>query len=373
MDDVVTALESLRGFALSDASCNKTIKFAYSRDLAVGVYSGSGLAGQGVLAQALDLLITQIRDDGGVARSFVVEMCGSSLARYSLGVMIDTTGDLGTVQDRVQGWKKGTCTSTPQSRGAVAEWNRVSYLAPNVSNGTVANAATRLSRRDECRTIQVEGGDSCASLAAECGITPAQFTEYNPGSSFCASLRPGQHVCCSKGTLPDFRPQPDEGYCFSYLVKSGDDCSQLEAANGLTNEEIEEFNQDTWGWNGCDKIFADYNICLSPGYPPMPASVPNAVCGPQVNGTAKAPPGTDLGTLNQCPLNACCNIWGQCGTAADFSTESESQQGLQGPLLPAKMGASPTAELISLLEIPLARRTTLRTLRPGAGTDLVCA
>lgn len=45
----------------------------------------------------------------------------------------------------------------------------------------------------------------------------------------------------------------------------------------------------------------------------MPATVANAVCGPQVNDTATAPPGTDLSTLNERPLNACCDVWGQCG------------------------------------------------------------
>lgn len=41
--------------------------------------------------------------------------------------------------------------------------------------------------------------------------------------------------------------------------------------------------------NGCQKVFFNYYICLSSGYPPMPASIANAVCGPQVNDTASAP------------------------------------------------------------------------------------
>jgi hypothetical protein len=28
--------------------------------------------------------------------------------------------------------------------------------------------------------------------------------------------------------------------------------------------------------------------------------------------------GTNISTLNPCPLNACCNLWGQCGTNKDF-------------------------------------------------------
>jgi len=30
----------------------------------------------------------------------------------------------------------------------------------------------------------------------------------------------------------------------------------------------------------------------------------------------------DLASLNQCPLNACCDVWGQCGTTAEFCTDT---------------------------------------------------
>ncbi|KAJ5737097.1 uncharacterized protein N7483_002222 [Penicillium malachiteum] len=62
----------------------------------------------------------------------------------------------------------------------------------------------------------------------------------------------------------------------------------------------------------------------------MPSTISNAVCGPQVNGTANATHGTDLRTLNACPLNACCDIWGQCGITAEFCTVSNSTTGNPG-------------------------------------------
>jgi hypothetical protein len=43
----------------------------------------------------------------------------------------------------------------------------------------------------------------------------------------------------------------------------------------------------------------------------MPAPVANAICGPTVPGTPVPPVGTNISTLNPCPLNACCDIWGQ--------------------------------------------------------------
>lgn len=42
----------------------------------------------------------------------------------------------------------------------------------------------------------------------------------------------------------------------------------------------------------------------------MPAADPGAVCGPTVPGTVAPAAGVGIATLNPCPLNACCDIWG---------------------------------------------------------------
>ncbi|KAL7817792.1 glycoside hydrolase family 18, chitinase [Trichoderma gracile] len=347
--DVSAALDQLLALSsISSPKCQETIKYATSGDVIIGAYAGSGVASQGVLASIVQKLSSEIQSSGQVAEELVAQVCGNKTpARYTLGIFATTKGHLGAVQRSVQSWKNGTCVGT-SSTGSVKNklnWNSLTYLAPSASHGNStsssphSNSTKPLSVRADCRTIQVEAGDSCASLASECGITPAQFTQYNPSSTLCSSLAPGQHVCCSSGTLPDFSPKPDDkGNCYSYLVKDGDSCASIGAAYELTNAEIESFNKNTWGWNGCAKLFADYNICLSIGYPPMPAPVANAVCGPQVNGTAPAPPGVDLSTLNQCPLNACCNIWGQCGTTADFCTPSNSSTGAPGTAAPNENG-----------------------------------
>lgn len=86
---------------------------------------------------------------------------------------------------------------------------------------------------------------------------------------------PGQHVCCSAGTLPDFRPKPNaDGTCASHYVESGENCAALGAANSLTNAEIESFNKNTWAWDGCDNLQAYQYICLSTGDPPPPCRRP---------------------------------------------------------------------------------------------------
>lgn len=42
--------------------------------------------------------------------------------------------------------------------------------------------------------------------------------------------------------------------------------------------------------------------------------------------------------LNPCPLNVCCNVWGQCGMTDDFCVVSKSETGAPGTSAPGKNG-----------------------------------
>ncbi|KAL8335759.1 hypothetical protein RB598_009788 [Gaeumannomyces tritici] len=192
-----------------------------------------------------------------------------------------------------------------------------------------------------CITEKVEEGDDCGKLVSRCGrgLTPALFYKYNEGkSNLCATLQPGQRVCCTQGKLPDIRPKKNsDGTCFAYKIQQGDFCAKVAANNGFTVEELEKINKNTWGWNGCENGFWPDNwICLSDGEPPFPAPIANAVCGPQKLGSKPSPGMTsrDWAKLNECPLRACCNVWGQCGTTADFCIDTNT-----GPPGTAKKGS----------------------------------
>jgi hypothetical protein len=60
----------------------------------------------------------------------------------------------------------------------------------------------------------------------------------------------------------------------------------------------------------------------------------------QMPGTIQPPAGTNLSTLNPCPLNICCNIWGQCGLTDDFCVISKSATGAPGTSAPGKNGCT---------------------------------
>ncbi|KAL4733816.1 hypothetical protein BDV11DRAFT_175333 [Aspergillus similis] len=332
-NEVVTALQELRALSvLRSSGCNETIEFALSRQAAVGLYVGSGLASQGILPGVLEKLADHVQSDG-VGESFSVQLCDSDgrSSRYSLGIMAQSNGNLAEVQYAVQTWKNSSCISTSDDQ-TVSIWQNITFQAPwetakSANNSTKRNA---LQARDTCTTVQVVMGDGCPSLATECGITGDEFDEYNPDID-CSDVPVGSYVCCSEGELPDYSPQPDsDDNCYVYLVQTGDTCSSIAAAYDLTIADINNYNNDTWGWMGCDDLLANMNICLSTGWPPMPTTISNAVCGPQMNNTPTAPHGTNLSTLNECPLNACCDIWGQCGTTAEFCTISQSTTGAPG-------------------------------------------
>ncbi|KAL7783620.1 glycoside hydrolase family 18 protein [Trichoderma ceciliae] len=210
------------------------------------------------------------------------------------------------------------------------------------SAGTLPDPIPPANSAGTCKTKSVVGGDSCASMAQKCGLKAADFTKlHSDDKNFCSALMVGQSVCCTHGKLPDITPKPGtDGSCFVYTIKTDDDCSTIAASHGLTVARIEEHNKKTWGCNGCKVLFEKAQICLSTGTPPFPVSVSNAVYGPQVPGTKKPTSGSsdDWAKLNPCPLNVCCNVWGQCGTTDDFCVISKSDTGAPGTSAPGKNG-----------------------------------
>ena len=282
-----------------------------------------------------------------------MQYCSDSLpSDYTIGIIGDTSGGLSaisTVQSAVKDWSEAKCVTGLQQSGSFGNstiWtslllqSRNSTLASNYT--AIVKVSERSSRilqsRADCRTVQVVSGDRCDILAQRCGISGPDFTALHASdSTFCSTLKPGQHVCCSSGTLPDFAPKPNpDGSCASYVVKSGDWCDKIASENSLTVVKLESLNKNTWGWSGCNRLFAGINMCLSSGDPPMPETVANAVCGPQKPGTIRAPKGTILSEMNPCPLKTCCNVWGQCGTTDDFCTISSL--GPPGTSEPGKNG-----------------------------------
>ncbi|KAI2626766.1 hypothetical protein GGR54DRAFT_637326 [Hypoxylon sp. NC1633] len=355
-NDLIRALEHLEAYFKNDGNCDTSILFGYSRGAAVGIYIGSAID-KASIHSVIEAIKGQVTDTAPA--SAAVQLCGNERnANHVFGIAFDTTDGLPSVQNAVASWNNAECVTgfdSSSQLGDLTVWEAHPTFKAADSLGSsideIRDATLRRIRQKQlnargnaCKTHSVVAGDTCKSLASACGITGADFTTYNPAEELCSSLAPGQHVCCSAGTLPSFRPKPRaDGTCATYRVKSGDSCSSLATANGLTSTEIEKFNNGTdrtWGWNGCRSLVSGMNICLSSGDPPMPAPVANADCGPTMLGTLKPFDGTKLEDLNLCPLSARCNIWGQCGVGGDFYVNERGPSGNPGTAPPGVDGCA---------------------------------
>lgn len=347
-DDALLALQTLQT-RIQKAQCGDVVQFVYANRTAIGLYSGAAIDKvtiTSLVRQMADLIKSQ-----GAVQHMHSEICdGDRNSLQIAGISINTQGDLAAVQQDVALWSKAKCAESrgsirripsfkvqEQRHGMLHHSNRTSF---NQTSFNATHTPKKLFVRDDCRVVPIVAGDTCGKLADRCGISPADFTKYNPDDDFCSTLSPYGRACCSPGDLPDIRPKKNaDGTCATYLVKSGDDCPTLAGKNGLKTSDIEDFNKGTtWGWNGCEHLLASMNICLSDGLPPMPAPIENAVCGPQKPNSTRPTDGRFIGNINPCPLNACCNIWGQCGISGDFCVEERGPLGNPGTAPPGVNG-----------------------------------
>lgn len=315
--------------------------YGRSGQATIGVYIGQGLLNQGLSASALQTFEGNFDGLNVTTPSLAMQLCGAGYdSTHIFGVVVASNAAFAPIQNALRSWSNATCLSFMESKSFPGQATFTTPLLNGTtnnnytenSNSTALAPSSALEARADCRTVQVESGQGCAELAVKCGISGANFEKFNPG--ICSKLKPKQHVCCSSGTLPDFRPQPGaDGSCFAYDIQENDNCAALGAEFGLTNEEIESFNKNTWGWAGCDPLYAKTKMCLSKGTPPFPAPIANAQCGPQKPGSKPPTDGSNIADLNPCPLNACCNIWGQCGITRDFCIDTNT-----GPPGTAKKG-----------------------------------
>jgi chitinase len=340
---ITAATSALARAVKSQKNGSPTILFAKSGQAIVGVYAGSQIENQG-----LGRIIQQFaeREAGHQVDQTAAQLCGpDSIGSQILGIFVDTIGDLKSVKAALGDWNNATCLDSGE--GETETWPAVTIaMVPGktiavgpTDGGTPGNSDRNLVKRATCTYTQAVSGDGCWSIATRCGITQTQLISYNNDANLCSDLQVGQYICCSSGTLPDFTPQPNaDGTCKSYTVKSGDYCAAIAQANTMTVTDIENRNKNTWGWTGCSYLLVGEVICLSTGSPPMPGAVANAVCGPTVPGTPRPADMSTLANLNPCPLNVCCNVWGQCGITKDFCVPSPADTGAPGTATPGSNG-----------------------------------
>ncbi|KAJ3498512.1 hypothetical protein NLG97_g1065 [Lecanicillium saksenae] len=294
----------------------------------IGIYAGSGVttsplvstlsahvSEKGYYGDALVQACKAIRVNSTIASNSTLSNGYERAIFAAVGIAASSgPNSLAKAQRAVSRWANSSCVTEGYAHESTLPTSlETVVLAKRRGTGS------QLVKRGTCSTTTVYSGDLCADLAKRCGISTAELLKYNSKSDFCTTLRVPQLVCCSEGKLPV--PEPDSnGNCKPHEVHADESCWSIANDNSLlfSPDDLEKYNKKTWGWGGCKNLQANTIICLSPGSPPLPKPVPNAMCGPVKPGTIAPPYGTDLATLNPCPLNSCCNTWGFCGTTGEF-------------------------------------------------------
>lgn len=354
------AVGQLLSYLERAAACGATIFFAKAGNVVAGLYSGAEIQHESAIS------VLKTFRDRVAEGDRMLQLCeADTSAARTLGVVVGTLEDLVDVQGAVKAWTNSECVKPGSEESSEPVKVEVGVLVSSVAastNSSDAASTPSRHRRALCRDIQVVQGDSCASLASRCGISGINFEKFNPKTNLCSTLMPKQYVCCTAGDLPDREylhlpkappvrlhtsplltlsdtPQPGaDGSCRAYRVAGGDGCWSIAEAFGITQTHIENVNKKTWGWAGCSALQAEQVICLSSGSPPFPPAIPDTACGPQVPGTTKPTDNTPWNELNQCPLKACCSVWGFCGTTAEFCTPSPADTGAPGTAKPGTNG-----------------------------------
>jgi hypothetical protein len=359
-DKSLTLLDGMRTYFAAEDNCDESTIFAYQNGTTVGIYIGEDL-GKSTANTVLRALSERLANHGLAGNRTIAQLCGEGRASgTTFGVAIDTTDNLAAVQESVLNWSKGVCSNefTLQLIAPLSNIDIMQLASSNSTNttlsgnATTANNATTLRRhtslnlpvslhkRAACRYVEVISGDGCSILASRCGISGADFTKYNPASTFCSSLKVGDYACCSAGdryTKPKpVAPSPNaDGTCATHLIVDKDTCAALATKYGITVDNIEKWNKGkTWAWTACKDMLLGYNLCISDGTAALPPPQAGTACGPLVPGTKPPAAGQSLADLNPCPLNACCSNWGFCGVFPAHCGIHKPENGGPGTKLP---------------------------------------
>jgi hypothetical protein len=217
-----------------------------------GVYIGANLLGSSIAGDLFDSFLNNVHGTGiADSKASLVQLCEGRSGNDIFGLIAVSSAQFSTVHDAVSRWSNGSCVDTSsyaETREIGA--TTISVIKPAVAPTPSNSTGKILGRANACRTIVVDDKDDCGKLVTRCGggLTAANFYKYNPSSTLCSKLMPGQPVCCTAGELPDIRPKQNaDGSCVAYQIKKDDNCSKVAIAHGLAVKDLEDFNNETWG------------------------------------------------------------------------------------------------------------------------------
>jgi hypothetical protein len=182
------------------------ILFGQSNQARIGLYIGQGLLNQDLSVSALKFLEDNLDSLNVSTPSLAMQLCGPNFdSTHTFGIMASSNATFNPIQNAIRGWANATCLSFSESANYTGQamFTTPIVLTNGTTNSTLKSGPSiqahhhrrhqmyhGIHPRAECKSVQVDSGDSCAKLATKCGISAADFTKYNSTSNFCANLRP---------------------------------------------------------------------------------------------------------------------------------------------------------------------------------------
>ncbi|KAF7378475.1 Glycoside hydrolase family 18 protein [Mycena sanguinolenta] len=103
------------------------------------------------------------------------------------------------------------------------------------------------------QTYTVQSGDTCSAIEAATGVSDAQLHALNPAiNPGCTNLSVGQTLCLSVTSSACTQ---------TYTVQSGDTCSAIEAATGVSDSQLHTLNPSIN--SGCTNLSIGETLCLN--------------------------------------------------------------------------------------------------------------
>jgi len=306
--DAINSLNKLKGYMRAE---QKESYYNRQGDVNSFIWSGSMVQNEGLLQSIIPIMEKEINTDGIPVTLYIEYMPGDPMK--SFGIIINTENNPDKIKKIARNWSAGKAYNTYDAFKTYESYS-VCYLSYADRKGITNDNGI-----GNCDYVKMEKD---MDLAAKTGVNADSIKGYNADLDFSA-LQVGQPICYTMGSKPDLRPKKNsDGSCHSYKVSDGDTCSALEASYyPLSQDDLNSFNQKTYGWYGCSKLMKDQVICLSDGSTPKPTPDPKAECGPLAPG--------DLYN-SECPNKACCSEFGFCGLTSKFCDKKSSDTNAPG-------------------------------------------
>ncbi|GAB1194476.1 hypothetical protein APSETT444_003722 [Aspergillus pseudonomiae] len=170
----------------------------------------------------------------------------------------------------------GTVTDDPVTTSTATSTTLKTTTTATTTTSSSQHEPTQPGLPSNCDKFHlVASGDQCDIIAAEYGISEAQFKDWNPSiDSNCSNLWLDYYVCVhvpgattTTSSTPEptsTLPQPQMPGIVSncktfYKVKPGDDCYSIETAAGITLAEFRSWNTQIDA--SCSNLWVDYYVC----------------------------------------------------------------------------------------------------------------